>query len=815
MWKNNLSIALRFILKDKIFSVINIAGLSASAAICVFIFHYASHELNYDRFNANASSLYRVVSHNYEGGSIVSSTASSAHRLAPAIADKIPEVLQVSRLVSTRYWFDCSLKFAHNGKSVVYHERNLYYADPSFLSMFTVHPVAGLLGRALDKPYSAVLSSTAAKRYFGDLDPVGRVIHLKGSFEENDYTVTAIMNDFPSDSHLNVDILLSLSSLTGNTSFENFDAYTYVQLTDTNNKAGAEGKLNGLASGLLPGVVGDGTKLKFEIQPVTDIHLFSALQDEIKPGGNPKSIYFLLLVSLCILIIAWINYVNLATSRSVSRAREVGIRKVSGASRFQLLGQFVTESVIINGFSLIGAAVLVYFLEPAFHSVTGVSINGNDVIALIFSKHGIAAIFFLFAGIFLSGYYPAKLISGHNPAVVLKNKFHTGKRGVLVRKGLVVFQFTCALTLTITVLVFHQQFRFLENGRLGIDIDKTIIVKAPAEMDSSYLRRLRDVRIQLQANAVIGSSATSTAIPGEDIGWTGQVRGESDDEDESVDFLVNVIDPDFIPTYDLRLLAGRNFNEADFPLASFGDKLEPVIINKVALRHLRITDPELAIGTFIYWGTDRCEIVGVIDDFHQRSLKVGLSPMLFTANNGPNLSLKLNGSISLRDIPAAIARIEEAWRVAFPDEPFEYFFLDDFFADQYLADRRINTLFRYFCILSVLVSSLGLFGLSSFTVRLRNKEISIRKVLGASTGNVLVLLNMEFISLIAICCMIAIPLSYLSLSKWLESFAFHIQPGYWSFAGPVIFIFVIALLTVSFQTVKTAFVNPATVLKND
>lgn len=815
MWKNNLSIALRFVLKDKTFSIINIAGLSASIAICVFIFHYAFHELNYDRFNANASSLYRVVSHNYEGGSLVASTASSPNRLAPAIADRVPEVFRVSRLVSTRYWFDCSLKFAHNGKAVVYHERNLYYADPSFLSMFTVHPVEGLLERALDKPYSAVLSSTAAKRYFGDLDPIGKVIHLKGSFEENDYTVTAIMTDFPSDSHLNVEILLSLSSLKGNTSFENFDAYTYLQLTDTNDKARTEGKLNELAGGFLPGVAGDGIKLKFEIQPVTDIHLYSAVQDEIKPGGNPESIYFLLLVSLCILIIAWINYVNLATSRSVSRAREVGIRKATGASRFQLLGQFVTESAIINGFSFMGAAVLVYILEPAFHSVTGVSINGRDVVALIVSKHGIAGIVFLFAGIFLSGYYPARLISGHNPAVVLKSKFQSGRQGVLVRKGLVVFQFTCALTLTITVLVFHQQFRFLENGRLGIDIDKTIIVKAPAEMDSSYLRRLKDVRVQLQANAVIGSSTTSTAIPGEDIGWTGQVRREADNEDESVDFLINVIDPDFISTYKLQLLAGRDFNEADFPLASFGDKLEPVIVNKVALRHLGITDPDRAIGAFIYWGADRCEIVGVVDDFHQRSLKVGLSPMLFTANNGPNLSLKLNNIMSSRDVSDAIARIEKAWRVAFPDEPFEYFFLDDFFARQYLADRRINELFRYFCILSVLVSSLGLFGLSSFTVRLRNKEISIRKVLGASTGNVLILLNMEFILLIGICCIIAIPLSYLSLSKWLQTFAFHIQPGYWSFAGPVIFIFVIALATVSFQTVKTAFINPAIVLKNE
>ena len=812
MWKNNWSIAWRFVLKDKIFSLINIAGLSASAAICIFIFHYAFFELNYDRFNANASSLYRVISHNYEGASLMTSAALSPHWVAPATADKIPEVSMISRLVSTRYWFDCSLKYTQNGKAVVYHERNLYYADPAFLSMSTFHSTMGHLETALDKPYSAVLSSTVAKRYFGDLDPIGKVLHLKGSFEENDYTVTAIMADIPPDSHLNVEILLSLSSLTGNTSFENFDTYTYLQLTDTNDKASAEAKLNEMAE---VRSVGNGTKLKFEIQPVTDIHLYSKLQDEIEPGGNPGSIYFLLLVSVAILIIAWINYINLATSRSISRAREVGIRKVAGASRFQLLGQFLTESVIINAFSLIGAAILVYFLEPAFYSITGVMINGHDIFSVIFSRYGMAGLAFLFTGIFLSGYYPARLIASHNPALVLKGKFQSGKQGVFVRRGLVVFQFTCALTLVITVLIFNQQFKFLENGQLGIDIDKTIIVKAPSEMDSSYVRRLKNVRIELRAAELIGSSATSTAIPGEDIGWTGQVRRETDDEKESADFIINVIDPDFISTYNLKLLAGRDFKEGDFPLESFGDKLEPVIINKTALRLLKIAGPDEAIGRFIYWGTDRCEIVGVIDDFHQRSLKVGLSPMLFTANNGPTLSLKLNSGTSINEIPEAITHIQEAWTAAFPDEPFEYFFLNDFFARQYVADQRINELFRYFCLLSVLVSSLGLFGLSSFTVRLRNKEISIRKVLGASTSNVLILLNIEFLSLIAICSLIAVPLSYFALSKWLQTFAFHIQPGYWSFAAPVIFIFVVTLLTVSFQTLKTAFINPATVLKNE
>jgi putative ABC transport system permease protein len=807
------TMAWRHIIKDKIFSIINICGLSVSMAVCFLIFQYAAFETGYDSYNINAGNIYRVTTERYENNLIISASALSSDLISQAFKDKILEIKQSGRLMSTRYWFDCTLKYTTQTKTYIFNERNLYFADPSILSMFSFDMKEGNAMNALQKPYSAVLSSLSAKKYFGAENPMGKMLHLKGSFDEHDYIVTGVMADLPADAHLDADILLSMSSLENNPYFKTFDTYTYIELIPHANEENIKHKVKNFIHKFLPTLEGNKTMLTLDLQPITDIHLYSSLADEIKPGGNAKSIYFLLLIAFVIVFIAWINYINLTTSRSISRAKEVGIRKVSGANRSQLIKQFLTESLILNVLSIIIASLLVYFLSPSFFLLTGISLHEN-IFKIKITDTSVAVVIIFFLGIFLSGFYPAYSISSHNPASVLKGKFGVESGSFSLRKVLVIFQFTCAITLGIAVLLFNQQFRFMQSSDLGIEINKTIVVKAPTITDSSYLSHLSNFKYQLQANSIISSATTSSAIPGENIEWTGAVKKDLN-SDANLNFTINVVDADFIASYKLKLLAGRNFEVSDFPGKKFGTKTEPVVLNREALKQLRLENSDEAIGSFIYWGNNKCIVIGVIDNFHQRSLKSALAPMLFTVNYGPNLSLKFGEAVNSENIEQSIQIINNAWNSFFPNDPFDYLFLDDFYNKQYANDKRIMTLFNFFCGLAVLVSCLGLSGLASFTAIRRTKEMGIRKVLGAPSLVLISLLIREFLILVMMASCLAIPIAYLGLQQWLQNFAFHILPNVWLYIIPVLFILIVALGVVSFQTLKTVYRNPIETLRRE
>ncbi|HET7179857.1 MAG TPA: ABC transporter permease, partial [Chryseosolibacter sp.] len=684
MLRNYLMMGWRHVRKDKTLSAISVFGLSVSISLCLLIVQYGVFELHYDQFNANAGQVYRVTTHSHKDNQPIYESALTSQWVGPAVKDKLPEIIESARLISTRFWFDCTLKYTDGDKSKIFNERNLYYADPELLSIFSFPLKEGDKSNALEEPFSAVLSSSAAKRYFGEDEAVGKVLHLKGSDDENDYIVTGIMADLPADSHMDADILLSIISLENNPYFDSFDAYTYVRVAQDADLERLGVKLEGFASTYFPARIPKETQVKLALQPIADIHLYSTLQDEIKPGGNATSVYFLLLAAFAILLIAWINHINLATSRSVSRAREVGIRKASGANRAQLVFQFLSESMIINGLSIALALVIVYLLSPLFHEVTGLSGSYVRIVELSSTPTGLFIAFIFCAGIFLSGFYPAKIISSHSPALVLKGKFYGESGGVTLRKVMVVFQFTCSIVLTIAVLTFNQQFRFMQSQDLGIDINKTIVLKAPTtfatSVNDSYLAHLANFKEQLQTLSIISSITTSSAIPGEKIGWTGMVRKK--DDESGLNFVINVIDVDFIPAFKLRMLAGRNFRTSDFPSGKFGGKTEPVILNKTAAYQLGFTVVEDAVSETIYWGDNKCVVVGVIDDFHQQSLKEGLHPMLFTAYHGPLLSMKLGKAVNFGNLNQSVSTIEDAWNTFFPDNPFDYFFLDDFYAKQ-------------------------------------------------------------------------------------------------------------------------------------
>jgi putative ABC transport system permease protein len=811
MFKSNLTFAFRQIKKDRVFFSINIFGLSISIAACILIFQYALFELNYDRYHPEPENLYRVATISYEDSQVRYAGAMSALSLAPALKEKFPEVAEAGRLFTTNNWFDCTLAHYDDSKVAIFNERNLYYADPSFLALFDYPFQEGDRSTALTKPFSIVLTESVARKYFGKEEALGKVLRLKGSSEDHDYTVTGILSDPRPDSHIDADIIASVSSLENNPQFKFFDAYTYIRLADELKADQFDSKLAALANELHPPVNKIRTELK--LQPVKDIHLHSALQDEMKPVGNAKAIYFLLLVALVILLMAWINYINLTTSRSALRAKEVGIRKVSGATRTQIALQFLTETSVLNGIAIVCAILLVYFFAPRFYDFIGLTFPKETILTWNTSAEGYAMLAVFLLGIFLSGYFPAHIISSFNPVRVLKGKWNMTKSSFSVRKTAVVFQFACAIVLVILVVIFNQQFSFMREQNLHVDINNTIIVKAPVNVDSTYRTKLSEFKNHLKGLAIVHTSATSTAVPGVSIEWTGDIRKEQDESTQT--FAINVIDPDFISTYKLRLLAGRNFEIHDFPIGNhFGNKLEPVILNRKGKEQLGFNETDDAIGATIYWGINKCSIVGIVDDFHQESLKEPIKPTLFTANTGPSLTLKLTTGAN-KEISQSLIQIRQAWNSYFPNNPFDYSFLEEDYNRQYARDEQVARLFHLFCLIALTISCLGLFALSLFSVNQRTKEISIRKVLGASALHLIRLLTSEYLLLILIAATVALPIAYIGATKWLQEFAFHINMNVWFYVLPIILILVVAFLTVGAQVVKVIIKHPSDTLKHE
>ena len=635
---------------------------------------------------------------------------------------------------------------------------------------------------------------------------------MKGSSDEHDYTVTGVIQDLPENSHLDATILLSMHALEKDIYFNNFDCYTYFIAAPYTDASSLQAKLSDFSLHYRPEALGNDDRIHLSLQPVTAIHLDNSLQDNMRPAGNATAIYFLLVVAFAILLIAWINYMNMTLSRAVMRAKEVGIRKVSGASRLQLMIQFVVESFIVNALSILLALLLVYIVLPFFNSVTGIDVPYGYLISILLSPVGICIVLVFIGGILFTSIYPAHAIASYNPAIVLKGKISGKSKGSVLRKALIVFQFACSTGLAMAVFVFYEQFTFMQGQSIGIDIERTVVVKAPSMIDSSYQKRMATFKAALQQQVVIHTITSSSSVPGEQIDWTGVIRKDSDEG--GLNFTINVVDEDFIAAYKLRLLAGRNFVQADYPTGKFGDKVEPVILNKTAVVQLGFETIDRSIGSFIYWNDEKCRVVGVVDDYHQQSLKSELLPILFTANQGPSLSLKLQHRDAL-SITNAVWQVAQQWKIYFPESPFEYVLLDDLYDQQYISDQRIAKLFQFFCLLAIVISALGLFGLVSFTVRQRVKEVGIRKVLGASLVNLVMLLNKEFLLLVTIASAVAVPLACIGISKWLQSFAYHIDLNVWHSIIPILVVSCIALCVISLHTLKTATSNPVDALKHE
>ena len=795
MFTNYLRLAIRNVLKRKAFSVINVIGLTVGMTVCFLILNYAVFELSFDRFNRGFGDIYRL-----RGGARADSSGASA----PSVKEAFPEVLdyaKVCRSISRGVYSYGEKHFRMN---------DCFTATNSVFSIFSFEVVKGDRATPLAGPNSVVITESAAEKFFGTEDPVGKSLVFNG---RTDYKVTAVMKDVPRNSHLRFDLLLSWPTLEArsadvNTSWILWGFYSYLRLKPGSDIRALQRKLDEFIA-LKQKEVNRPESFweEYHLQPLKDIHLKSAYTAEALENGNASTVRFLLIVAFLVIAIAWSNYINLATARSMERTLEVGVRKVAGAGRGQLIRQFMLESLIVNAAALVLAVGATSMLLPAFGAFAGTPaafVLGQDIRFWA----GLALV--LLAGIVLSGFYPAVILASVNPATVFKENRVPLARGRRLRKGLVVFQFMCSTALIAATLTVEKQLSFMLNADVGAAIEGTLVLQRPlAIRDGSreeFETRLAAFKTELKKVPGVLRAARSSYVPGDDVFMINEGRKADLPDEATIDVYEVQVDEDFLPIFGLKFLAGRPFSR-EFPT----DRTA-VILNDTARRQLGYETPESAIGTkFIYRTEIPFQVLGVLEDYHQESLKQVYEPLVFLFNPASNGLSSVR--IKTPDTRTLVANVRKLWEKFYPGNPFEFFFLDDHYRRQYGSDVRFLQMFGLFALLAIFVAGLGLFGLSLFNAVQRTKEVGIRKVLGASVAEIMALLVRDFIKLILLANLVALPVFYFALNRWLDKYPFRITIGGWFFAAPILMTVAIALLVSAYHSVKAALADPVRALK--
>lgn len=811
MLKNYLKTTFRNLLRNKVFSLINLLGLTIGISACLLILQYVQSELSYDQFLPQGKRLFRVVR---LAGPANSHQAATSPALGPVLARTFPEVGSFSRIHHTKG----IVKVPKGKTNTVFREQKIYFADANFLKVMG-YPMRtkGAPDSFLKAPNTVVISQQTAARYFGGGNPVGETLELNDyNFGKKLLKVTGVFKDIPANSHLHFDMLFSLATIKKNAlewaKFNNWswtDFYTFIQLKPGHTAKSLEVKFPPLVKSMLRKNGADpNLQLAYKLQNIRAIHLHSHLQNEAETNGNILVVRFLSILSLFILLLAWVNYINLSTARSLERAKEVGVRKVVGAHRFQLITQFLLEAVLLNLIALSLSLLVVDLVQPVFSEWSGQRIQANLWVdpnfVLLFG-----CIFLL--GTIFSGAYPAFILSGFHPVKVLKGKFAHSHRGVLLRKSLVVIQFSISIILIIGTFTVYQQLDFMRTKDLGANLDQMLVVEGPALTDSTYLRKTQLFKKALLNYPTIDKVAYSSSIPSKSFNWEsdGFHRTNSNTYDIQKGYRVTYIGQHFVETYQMDVLAGAI---PVYPAPYFRGK--GVVLNEMAYKQLGFTTPQQAVNQFIYDGNQqRIKILAVLKDYHHYSLKEQVIPtLMFFRPEGKYCSLKIKGQSS-KTHPQTLAYVKQQFQTFFAGNPFTCFFVDRVFDQQYKADQQFGQIFALFAILAIFIACLGLFGLSLFTVQQKNKEIGIRKVLGASGYQVLYLLSQGFMKLILVAYLIGLPFTYWAIGEWLKNYAYKINIHLGLFLIPAFFVFILATLTIGFQTRKAMKTNPADILR--
>ncbi|MEP6748281.1 MAG: ABC transporter permease [Bacteroidota bacterium] len=812
MFNNYLKIGLRNLTSRKGYALLNILGLSIGVTCCLLIFQYVSYERSYDTFNHKAANIVRLRLDDYQQGNLAWKSATSYPAIGPTLKKEFPEVENFCRL------HDAELLLANEEKNVKFNEKKGYYADPSAINMLDINMTSGDPRHVLDAPDKMIVSASFAKKYFGNDNPVGKRLVSKDREFSQLYEITGVFKDYPSNSHLTIDYLASyatmgkISRLQGDTTNSTetnwgwYDFYTYLQLKPGTNLKQFEAKLPAFCDAHMNNAEWNKTnnvKSALAVLPMTDIHLYSNYNQEAEVNGDGQSVSFLFLIGILIILIAWINYINLATARSIERAREVGVRKVLGALRTDLIKQFLTESLLLNSFALIIAFIAAFLLTPAFNHFIGREIKTGFVLPL---TYWIGFLSLFFGGSFLAGIYPAFVLSGYQPVKVLKGIFKNSNSGTLLRKGLIIVQFVTSVVLVAGTMIVYQQISYMRNQKLGTDISQTLVIEGAASIrDSLYNNLLQPFKNELLQQPGIKNITASSSVMGNEIYWTQGIR-RLQANSKNVTLYHIAIDYDFIPSFGIAMKAGRNFSK------EFLTDNKAVLLNEEAAKLLGFTNAETAIDQKIVRG-DTLRIAGIVADFHNEGLQKKVQPIIFLLRPGIReyYSIKL-GKDNIRQ---KIATIEKVWNNYFPADPFNYFFLDESFNRQYKSDELFGSIFSLFSILAILIACFGLAGLSSYNVLQRRKEIGIRKVMGASVQQLLLLLSKDFVLLVIVAFLVAVPVTWLLMNHWLNDFAYRITISWWVFLVAGLLSVLIAVATISFQSIKAALMNPVKSLRSE
>nr|WP_067062570.1 ABC transporter permease [Mucilaginibacter sp. L294] len=799
MIKNFIKTAFRSLLKNKGFTAINILGLALGLATCLLIVFYVIDELSYDRYNTKADRIYRVNMDMKYGGN-VASYAITPPPLAATLASNFPEIEKTARLIH-----DQGVRIKKGNEYI--QEEKVVYADSELFGVFTMPMIAGDPKTALTEPYTAVITESTAKRYFNTTDAVGKTLNLSTNAN---YKITGVIHDMPSQSHFKFDFFLSLAARDDAKSNEwsNFSYTTYILFKPGANRKQLEGKLTGMLKNNMGSnysrLEKSGNYFHLNLTPLTDIHLLSNRQYELGANSSITYVYIFSAIALFVLLIACINFMNMSTARSANRAKEVGVRKVLGSSRKYLIAQFLSESILVTVAAAVVAVLAAWALLPLFNQVSGkeLSITAQTLLWLFPSL----LVIIVMVGV-LAGSYPAFYLSAFQPISVLKGKISTGFKGGNFRNFLVVFQFAISIFLIIGTLVIYGQLNYIQHKDLGFDRNQVLVIKNIGVIENAKTFKQEVKQLAGVANASLSGFLPTGVVRAPD----GVFRNKTPDPKNALFTEVWPIDEDYLNTMGMGIAKGRNFSN------QLSTDSSAVIINETAARMLGFANNPL--DKKIYRPTNvpnqplkEYHVIGVVKDFNFSSLRDNISPvvMLLASDNGA-LSIKINA----KNLPAFVAQVEHKWNSLSPNQHFEYSFMDEDFNATYRTEHRTGNLFLIFTTLAVVIACLGLFSLAAYAAEQRNKEIGIRKVLGASVSAIVGMLSKDFIKLVLISFAIAAPLAWLVMHKWLQGFAYRQNIQWWVVAAAGLGALAIAFVTISTQSFKAAVANPVESLKGE
>jgi len=808
MIKNYFKIAWRNLFRNKVYSFINIGGLAMGITAFLLILEYVSFEKSVNQFHTNLPQMYRLLNLGQDG----QTWAEVEPGWAIGAKQNFPEIKEFCRFAEGTAK---GIVKREGADMESFRESQIGYVEGNFFSFFSFSVLSGN-EKALKRPQVVFLSKKAAAKYFGNDDPLGKTLTLSNQFGVTSYAVEGTY-EIPANSDIQFDMVFSMetlanpANLNGNSwaALNNLDSQylsTFFLLNRGVNVSVIEQKLNKLRSQFNT----DKDGVQFRLQAFQNMHLSDKLSDNYQTTGNLKYVYMLLIIAVMILVIAWFNYVNLSTAQALKRANEVGVRKVIGATPGNLIFQFLGESILTNVLSFSLAIILIYLLQPLFNQLIGKELS---LAALGNSSIWIVGISVLVIGSLGSGVYTAFSLSRYNPVKILKGSMTKTSNGILLRKSLVVSQFTISVVLILATIVIYSQLRFMQTQNLGINTEQLLVVRGPeVGKDSSYKSRQEGFWSELQQQSFVKDYSLSGTVPGSwyNFKTSGFTQAGSKAGDELKAYAFAIIGDRYLKTYGIKLKAGRNFTEQEAKVEWNANS--KILLNETAVKQFGFRSPEEAVLAKVKWDERYLEVIGVVSDYHHLGLQQATDPVIFYPQNS-------NSYITVRltpdELSNKIAKLEKMYKTSFTGNPFEYFFVDENFNKQYFSENQYGQIFTTASVWAIFIACLGLFGLATFTVETRTKEIGIRKVLGASVASIVGLLSMDFLKLVFAAIVIACPVAWYLMTDWLKDFANRISISWWIFAAGGLLAVIIAIITIGSQSIKAALTNPVKSLKSE